>query len=112
MLALFLVYKYREQGVGSSTLAFRTAVFFHIFKAGEGKREASEECQTCASSVPRSLHSSEKCKKITPVLQANLHPPWPENSATISDPPRPIKACRTQAPCQEDDEEIIEKIHA
>ena len=92
MLALFLVYKYREQGVGSSTLAFRTAVFFHIFKAGEGKREASEECQTCASSVPRSLHSSEKCKKITPVLQANLHPPRPENSATISDPPRPKPA--------------------
>ena len=87
MLALFLVYKYREQGVGSSTLAFRTAVFFHIFKAGEGKREASEECQTCASGVPRSLHSSEKCKQITLVLQANLHPPRPENSGTISDPP-------------------------
>ena len=94
MLALFLVYKYREQGVGPSTLAFRTTVFFHIFKAGKGKREASEECQTCASGVPRSLHSCEKCKKIMPVLQANLNPPRPENSATISDPPRPKPAER------------------
>ena len=84
-----LVFGLQIQGAGCwfIYISLQNSCIFHIFKAGEGKREASEECQTCASGVPRSLHSSEKRKKITLVLQANLHPPRPENSGTISDPP-------------------------